>query len=376
MRKLASIQRIKSLTSIPGADLIEKAQILGWELVVKKDEFQEGDLCVYIEIDSILPEYPIFEFLRPRKFRIRTIKLKNTLSQGIAFPLSVINEIDPSFNISKLKEDDDVTSLLKIRKFETEEEREQLIEKEKQTWLRHFIQKWKWKLFGKKNVKNGDFPTHLVPKTDENRVNTSLQLLAEQEGNIFYITEKCEGSSSTFVFRKGQGNWLARLFKKDYSFLACSRNWIVSSSDKPRNFGHFVSEIARKYNLEVGMKKINRNLAIQGEVVGPKVQGNLYRFPDLKLRVFLMYDLDSKQYLSWTEMVQIAKELNIHLVPLIGKEPLVNSVSHYINMSKGKSILNPKKDREGIVIRSVANGRISFKAINPNYLLKQEDEIA
>lgn len=89
-RKLATIQKITKLEPIPGADNIEKATVLGWELVVKKGEFKEGDLCVYIEIDSILPEKPEFEFLRERKFRIRTIKLRNTYSQGICFPIKIL----------------------------------------------------------------------------------------------------------------------------------------------------------------------------------------------------------------------------------------------------------------------------------------------
>lgn len=90
MRKLASIQRIISLSAIEGADKIEKAVVLGWNVVVKKGDFKVGDLCVYCEIDSILPDKPEFEFLRDRKFRIKTIKLKNQCSQGICFPLSIL----------------------------------------------------------------------------------------------------------------------------------------------------------------------------------------------------------------------------------------------------------------------------------------------
>ena len=81
MRNLASIQKISKLEPIPNADTIEKATVLGWELVVKKGEFKEGDLCVYCEIDSVLPERPEFEFLRTKKFRIKTIKFKGQISQ-------------------------------------------------------------------------------------------------------------------------------------------------------------------------------------------------------------------------------------------------------------------------------------------------------
>ena len=112
--KLAYIETIKSLTPILGADKIEKAEVLGWELVCKKGDFSVGDKCVYAEIDSIFPDKPIFEFLKPRKMRIKTVKLRGQISQGICFPLSIINEADPAFDISKLKVGDDLTSVLGI----------------------------------------------------------------------------------------------------------------------------------------------------------------------------------------------------------------------------------------------------------------------
>ena len=105
---LASIQKITKLSPIEGADLIEKASVLGWEVVVKKDEFKEGSLCVYIQIDTVVPELPEYEFLRERKFRVRTIKLRKQISQGLIIPLPV----------GSWKEGDDVTELLGIKKYE------------------------------------------------------------------------------------------------------------------------------------------------------------------------------------------------------------------------------------------------------------------
>ena len=86
MRKLASIQKIEWIRPIEGKDRIVLAGILGWQVIVKKDEFQVGDLCVYVEIDSQLPEKPEYEFLRPKKFRIRTMKMGGVLSEGICLP--------------------------------------------------------------------------------------------------------------------------------------------------------------------------------------------------------------------------------------------------------------------------------------------------
>ncbi|MFN8396383.1 MAG: hypothetical protein U0176_17290 [Bacteroidia bacterium] len=110
MRTLASIQRIKSLAPIPGADAIEKATVLGWQLVVKKGEFQVGDLAVYCEIDSLLPDRPEFEFLKPRGMRIKTIRLRGEISQGICFPLSILPEG------TAIAEGADVTEILEVTK--------------------------------------------------------------------------------------------------------------------------------------------------------------------------------------------------------------------------------------------------------------------
>ncbi len=112
-RKLVSIQRIKSLTPIEGADFIELAEILGWRAVTRKGEFQVGDLCAYFEVDSVLPEQDVFEFMRPRRFRVKSMRLKGTLSQGLALPISSLN-----LNINYLQEGDNVTKQLGVTKYD------------------------------------------------------------------------------------------------------------------------------------------------------------------------------------------------------------------------------------------------------------------
>jgi len=103
MRKLASIRQIANIRPIPGADRIVVAQVDGWECVVQKDEFHVGDHVVYVEVDSVMPERPEFEFLRDRKFRVRTIKLRGQVSQGLVLPLSILHSIDePNHQILSL----------------------------------------------------------------------------------------------------------------------------------------------------------------------------------------------------------------------------------------------------------------------------------
>jgi hypothetical protein len=371
MRSLAYIQTIKSLAPIAKADAIEKAEVLGWEIVVKKGDFNVGDKIVYCEIDSILPEYPCFEFLRAKRFRIRTIKLRGQISQGIVFPLSVLTDIDPSFKVSKLKVGDDVTEALKIVKYDPEAALDVEEEQVKKSWLERKVSYYKWKLFGFKPIKKGNFPSD-VPKTDETRVQMMGSSLEKRAGEKAYITEKVEGTSATFVYRKS-GNWLAKLFGQNGMFQVCSRNRIVFNSQTQRSGpdNNHLMKVAEKYNIRDGLTKLNRNIAIQGECIGPKIQGNIYKIPDFELRVFLIYDIDAQIYLPYYEMMSVCAELKLGFVPILEFDVIKNDIKYYVELSKGKSNINPDIHREGIVIRSMTDN-FSFKSINPEYLLKQE----
>src|SRR6185312_7137005 len=108
MNNLASVQKILSIKPIEGAEFIVTATVLGWEVVVKKGEFNVGDLCCYIQIDTVVPETEQFDFLRERKYRVRTIKLRKQISQGLIVPLPK----------GKFKEGDDITDLVGVKKYE------------------------------------------------------------------------------------------------------------------------------------------------------------------------------------------------------------------------------------------------------------------
>lgn len=379
MRKLVTAQRVKNLEPIIGADLIEKATIEGWECVVKKGDFNIGDMCIYCEIDSILPERPEFEFLRPRKFRIKTIKLKNTISQGIIFPLNIIKIIEPSFNISEIKEGDDLQEVMGVKKWDPEQE-SITVEKEpefndKNEFVRaykkykYFTVRFLKKLFGiPTGTASDDFPSY-VPKTDENRVQTSQRGLETHKGKRAYVTEKLEGSSTTYITIKSKGNFLKRLFSKQpMKFIVCSRNRIVNNRADDRWV------IADKYSISRKMGALGRNFAIQGELIGPKVQGNLYELPERDFRMYLAYDIDEKRYFTLSELKDLANELQIIGVPLLDENHIVHTdTKAYVDLSIGNSKLNSKKKREGIVIR-LAEENYSFKSINPEYLLGQKDE--
>ena len=132
-RKLATIQKISEIRPIPGADRIQVALMegLGWECVIKKDEFNVGDLVVYCEVDSVLPEEPQFEFLRERKFRIRIIKLQKQVSMGLILPITVL---DGKIKPNNIKTNTDVTEILGVTKYLSPSEREEEnIQKRKKT---------------------------------------------------------------------------------------------------------------------------------------------------------------------------------------------------------------------------------------------------
>jgi hypothetical protein len=370
--KLAYVETIKALKPISGADKIECAEVLGWECVTTKGQFRVGDKIIFCEVDCVMPDLEPFAFLRDRKFRIRTIRLRSQISQGLVLPLSVINEVDPNFDISKLHVGDDVTEVLRITKYDPEVATDIAPEPpEKTTWIIRHLRWLKWKLFGFKPMKRGDFPTHLVPKTDEMRVQHMQNALIKNEGKSIYITEKCDGSSFTAIFYK-RDNWLAKLFGKDCVFQICTRNRILYSTDKNGNVPeHSFMSLANKYKLLEGMKKLGRNIAIQGECIGPKWQGNVYKLPECDLRIFSIYDIDKQAYLPYDDMVAIIIKLNLRMVPLIGYGSIKISIPYYVELSKGKSILNPKINREGVVCRAI-DSTFSFKSISPDYLLWKE----
>lgn len=340
MRKLASIQAIDKLYPIDGADKIERAAVLGWECVVKKGEFKEGDLCVYFEIDSILPyEQPWAEFLRERKFRVKTIKLRGQISQGIALPVSILPE-------GNYELDQDCTELLGVHKWEP---------------LEHHP--------GGPNLGHtaGDFPSHIIQKTDETRLQSVKSVLEELREKPFYIAQKYDGSSCTIINDEEEG------------FMVCSRNHKRKEDiENPSDFWIVVNKYGIKDKLPVGF-------AIQGEVCGPKIQQNRLRLPELDLFVFQVYNIKEGRYLDYKNFISFCNQYGLKHVKIdkvVDGEELKNfdfTLDNFLNLAKGYYD-GTKVHREGIVIRTLKEmrserlkGRFSFKVINNDFLLKEEE---
>ncbi len=335
MRKLASIQKIKAIHPIEGADAIERASVLGWQLVVKKGEFKEGDLCVYCEIDSLFPERPEFEFLRPRKMRIRTIRLRGQISQGICFPLSML---PASFEVG---EDADCTEVLGIVKYEP-------------PVPAHLS-----------GIAKGKFPS-FIPKTDETRVQVLQRLLDKYKGEPCYVTEKLDGSSATFYFHQNE-------------FGVCSRNLDLLEEGENTFW-----KVARKLDIEGKLKSLGGNYALQGELVGEHVQDNKLKLRGHSVFFFNLFDIDRFEYLPYEHFVTTIENLKLQTVPILATDyKLSNDIDLIVQMAVRKSALTPDVWAEGIVIRPLTekidlilsnenfnNGRVTIKAINPEFLLK------
>lgn len=349
-RELATVRRVSNLLPINGADRIETAVVDGWQVVVKKGEFAVGDLAIYFEIDSWIPT-EIAPFLTrpghdPHNFngvngeRLRTMKMKGTLSQGLLLPLSVAEE--KSGNLLRVfEEGNDLTVLFEIQKWEKPIPAQ---------------------LAGQ--VK-GNFPS-FIPKTDQPRIQNVFGKMSLVDG-MWELTEKLDGSSMT-VYVNGEESGV------------CSRSMDLRP-DPDNTFW----KVAFRDDLVNKLVSTGRKLALQGELIGPGIQGNSYNLTDHEFHLFDIFDIESRQYLNDVERIQICNELGIRHTPVIGRRSIrmydaasgqtkvAFELPTLLNMADGPSVLNSKTLREGIVFKHVEDPSLSFKVISNNWLLKEKD---
>jgi len=210
----------------------------------------------------------------------------------------------------------------------------------------------------------GGFPG-FIPKTDEMRIQSVPDVLIRPEnvGKRCYITEKVDGTSATYYIR-------------DDDFGACSRNLELLETDTNIHW-----MVARQHDIESKLRKLNRNIAVQGEILGQKIQGNKYKFQAHNLLVYSMFDIDQFAYLNYEDFITVAKQAGFKTVPVLRDDYILgdDDVDRLVALSNEKSVLNPQLPREGIVIRPVVEaqdselGRLSFKVVNPVFLLKYEE---
>jgi hypothetical protein len=360
-RKLASIQKIVDIRPIPTADAIEVCTILGWQCVIaKKDNFKTGDLVIYVECDSILPEKPEYEFLRERKFRVRTIRLKGQISQGLVLPLPILPK-------GKYSEGDNVTELLQIKKFDPQALIEERLAAEQaareKNRIKKFLSRYSWfrRMFGKQR---GGFPK-FIHKTDEDRIQLFPHICEEHEQTPFQVTEKLDGQSGTWFLVRHKF-----LFWNRYSFGVCSRKLLLN---RPDNSSYW--QMAKKYNIE----KVLRNIigkyafvAVQGEICGPDIQDNKYKLPEREMWAFnLVYPDGMRDNIVASRILD--KEGIKFIYRIADEFYLYETIEQMLKYSNGEAILNIKDGiREGIVLRNYEKG-ISFKVVSPEFLLRYKE---
>jgi len=359
MRKLAAVREILAIDPIENADRLELATILGWKVVVKKGEFQVGDKVVYFEIDSILPEEDWSEFLRPRKFKVKTIKLRGQISQGLALKLEEVGI--PTDTLVGT----DVTDCLGVTKQRERTSQNPVVNDSyrKTKWFFKYPLLRKIYFYFNPPLDKG-WP-EFIPKTDETRVQNHPNILYVTRNKNLYETEKLDGQSYTAFFHRGKKtSFLARGL-----FGVCSRNiWLKTEADN--NWW----DVTRKFQIKEGLENYcrthNVSLAIQGEIVGPRIQGNRYQLKDLDLFIFNIIDIDERRYLNYSEKKNILEALGLKPVPFLESSIPGGDVDYWLDRAEGPSSLNKNVEREGIVVRSILDDSFSFKAISNKFLLK------
>lgn len=346
MRKLASIQRIWNIEPIEGADKIELASVLGWRCVVNKGQFNKMDLAVYFEVDSFLPIREEFEFLRNSSYRnsqilgegfkLRTMKFKGQVSQGLLLPIAAFRELD-----KKVELGEDVSELLKIRKWEVEE-----------------------RVTTGGTIK-GNLPPD-IPHTDETRIQTEPRLIEEFKGIEYYISSKMDGSSHSI----GIDNEGVHVTGHNYEYKdddSCDFYIYLKKND-------YINKIQEFYS-----KNRMVLLTIQGEFCGPGIQSNPIKLIKPEWYVFTIRENGERVGLN--RMREICQELNLKTVPieeidydLPNKYPSVESL-----LKRAEGFYETGSPKEGIVIRptkpiysNMISTSLSMKVVSNSYLLRKK----
>lgn len=345
MRKLAHIEYIHHIDPIENADNIELVKVLGWQCVAKKGEFRVGDLAVYFEIDSFLPiKDERYEFLRNscyknsdllgEGYKLKTQKMRGELSQGLCLPLSMFPEItDPQIG-------DDVTELLEVRKWEVAEP-------------------------ASTQGTNIGYLPHFIHKTEEPRIQNIPDIIYQYMSSEFYITTKLDGSSFSVGIIKDKGA------DKGYTFHVCGSNYEYADDGKC-SFWQIVKEKDLESKLWEMLRITGRqSIVVQGEYCASGIQGNPLKLQRHNWYIFNVEIDGERQGLHAAK--NCAEELNLEFVPVEEKNVCIRDFYPTLEsiLLRAEGTYDSGAIKEGIVVRRVKDGKLSFKAINNQYLLKK-----
>ena len=329
-KNVATVQRIVNIRKHPNADTLSLGTVLGWQVVFNHEQnaYQDGDLLVYIEIDSVLPEKPEFEFLRNKHFRVRPIRLRGEPSNGLCMPLNILPEKENGYEVGE-----DVTEVIGATHYEKPVPAE---------------------LAGQVL---GRLPGFII-KTDEDNLRSYPEALPELYGREYYITRKDDGTSGTF-------------YVVDSHFGVCSRNLELKDSETNTFW-----KMARQYEIEKHIRNFfgGQKIAVQGEVVGPGINGNQLGLTQHELHLFAIQFIEERTYATFVQLETFCNETAIPMVTLIRMGDKFNdSIESLVKLANAQRYPNGKP-AEGIVIRPqwplrslVLNKEWSGKIINENY---------
>lgn len=369
-RKLARIVLLDDVIVHPNADALELAIVGGWQCVVKKGEFQKGDKAIYIEVDAAVPlDSRAFEFLEGRNnvtldgkryARIKTIKLRKELSQGLVIPVDYADG----------DEGVDVTEALGIVKYEKPEE--------------------KVNNGGMGVKRTNPFPS-FIPKTDQERIQNIAAAYAKawRENEVFEKTFKLDGSSMTVWIKDGVVGVASRnvsfaLEDVKKGFLQTLKDYVEHVRQRGfknakwtpviKGEDNAFTQVAKSSGVVEALKKEYElsgvNIAFQGELVGPNIQGNFEGVDENQYFIYDVFNIDEQKYLLPNERLMLVNYHDLKMVPIAGTGTLPNTIAEALVDADGPSGLNGKY-REGFVYKSLTRD-FSFKVISNSYLLKEE----
>ncbi|MDR2108851.1 MAG: hypothetical protein LBP28_05280 [Coriobacteriales bacterium] len=332
-RALASIQRVGAVENLKDSDFLAVAHIKGWQCVVKRGDFQLGDEVVYFEVDSFLPEQERYEFLRKtsfrdnvdngRGFRIRTIRLRGELSQGLILPRADFPEIPAS-----AQEGDDVTELLGVRK-----------------WYIPEVATGTGRSIGGRPFG--------IPASDEIRVQSAPELIDQLKGQPYYISTKMDGTSCI-------------VYCIDGKIGCCSRNNEIAEDPDALYW-----QPVFRYGLKEKLLALGRDVVLTGELCGPAIQKNKLRLGQYEWYVFDWREWSTLQYAPLAQMLENCASLGVPTVPVEETGDAFNyDLPALLERAYGKYPSGLLK--EGIVVRSsLTPHQPSFKVLNNQALLKE-----
>ena len=426
-KPLAYIVKIKDIREIPGADRIELATVMDYTVVVKKSEYKPGDLGLYIEVDSLLPDgltdelrakytdikegremadatkeeietalktiqesskYPYFEFLRDRKFKIKSMKLGKfgVISQGILFKPSELG-------ITDAKVGKDYTLQFGITEIVQDEEEAGLTGK-KDNWFVRKLMRYSWYRNWRKrhNVSETWDPTNPDKSDEENVQKVYTEMFKRYKGKKWVKTEKLEGQNITVFSEKVKPSLFDRIFHRNAESKrigVCSRTRELNKNGNGKAFWDTVLRL----KLDEKIKNIPGEWFCRGEHVGPGIQNNIYRLPrtdivffDFYRKVYFEDDINKKLSFKWEKLnfedsVRFAEQWELKFVPVLDdnyelpegrvndKGVFVSGADVMLQESDGNTVFgnNLNHKREGFVLRLRDDYNVSFKVKNPNY---------